>query len=264
MKLRTRFVIATVSVGCVVNGLALRGASPEQVPASKERPAAVQPTDNSAVLPPGAFRVTNPQVAPPPVAPAKSGINPDEKAAEEWEIQSGVTQKYAKAIAGLRLSQKDHDRLYALLLERSRVAYDARDVLNERRSRDPSDYPRYVELAQAEIDREIAASFPPAVASAVMEMIASWRQLHYITNTLDPLLEQAGRPLPREKVLPLALLLYRTFDAKQNPGAVAKARVRNPATGLSVLDELVLEKAASLLDGAQLEALRSALIAQRR
>lgn len=172
-------------------------------------------------------------------------------------------ERYHKPIAGLRLSQKDQDRLYSLLHARSLVAYDARDILNERDSRDPSDYPRYVELAQADVDREIATSFPPAVASAVKEMIAARRYLHFINDVLDPLLERAGRPLPREKVLPLALLLYRTFDAKQNSGAVAKARVRNPATGLSVLDELVLEKAASLLDGAQLEALRSALIAQR-
>jgi len=165
-----------------------------------------------------------------------------------------VIDTYFPAIKALKLSPEQEQKLVQLLVEREMASWVAHDAVKAAGSMNPADYGRALKYAEEEVQKTIDQELGEQVGKQVDVMLSAVSYIRTINQQYSPAFSKAGVPLGDEQVLPLALIMYSSYGSANNPNAVPRADNVDP-TGLTELDRLAIQRAASLLTPAQLSTL---------
>ena len=168
-------------------------------------------------------------------------------------IKLSIGATFGKAIAALKLTPADEDKLLELLIQRADAAYIAHEVVQELGTSDYTVLTAMIAKAQADVDQEIQQYFSGNTADQIAEMVRASSYLAEIRLAIDPALTSAGAPIAPEQALPLALVLRETYGAANDFERIPSQANMDPKTGLLPLDEVAIQRAATVLNTRQLE-----------
>jgi hypothetical protein len=187
-------------------------------------------------------------------------VSPDERLVS---INRGIELMFGKTIRALKLTPVEEAKLRSLLVGRAEAAYIAHEVVSERDHK-PGDLRDVIAAAQAEVDRDIKEGFEATTAKKIQLMLMASQYLARVNQSIDRAMTEAGEPLTPEQVLPLAVILMETYGSPNNPHTKPTLANVDPATSLTVADELVLHRASTLLSERQIDALQQLVVSQNK
>jgi len=206
---------------------------------------------------PGARRsVPSPDNQPPRVDISVSAETLDAKLDRER-----IERNYGFVIRGLDLPPEEEEQLLGFLVARLEAARSAHAVLNEQKISKPGDYIKVIELAQADVDKEIAKRFGEPLSQKVRFIVENYRYSRYVGSTYLNATALAGVPISPAQGLRLVESYVDTYGPLETQMNFIRVRPLDSVTKLIDLDYDLLRRAAGYLNKTQIEIL-SAQIAQ--
>jgi hypothetical protein len=169
----------------------------------------------------------------------------------KWSVYSDLPTDTAK-------------RLRDLLTEREETAADAREMARDRKM--PREQQQLViQQSQNEVEEEIKAAVDDGTYKEIRNVIAAGRYLDQVQTEYGMDMAYNGAGLSGRQATLLALLLRQTYDRDLNPDAQSlRTKASGDPSGISVLDQQLLTRAAGVLSPKQLEVLKQSLSASTR
>jgi hypothetical protein len=186
--------------------------------------------------------------------------------------RKAVDRVYGPVLRAFNLSPEVTTKLKELLVERFAGTQDAKDAAIASGLLTGGQMKQAMAIAAAESENEILQLVGPETAKQIQGMLAADLYLTSVSESYEPDFAAIGKPLNSSQVLQLAEALTASFvdnraalvqtDPHYYPSVSSETLqlvTANPSTGLTPLDQQVVDKVASFLSPEQLAIVKAHL-----